>query len=367
MVRPTALYEKHVQQSVTWTEFCGWQLPLHYGSVQIEHRAVRQKAGMFDVSHMGVIDLLGAGCRTLLRMLLSRDIDDLTHCGQSLYALLCHEHGGVLDDVIVYFRAPDNFRLVCNAVHREQVLAWLMQHSEGLQVGIQERQDLSILAIQGPGAIEQTLRALPPALMDRTSTLQSFEFSEEGDWFVARTGYTGEQGFEIILPHQDIGNLWSHLLAQGIIPCGLAVRDVLRIEAGMMLSGQDMDSTTSPLSSGLAWAVDLASSREFIGKQALQSQLEHATLPKLVGVMLKERGVIRQGQPIWVEDKLAGTVTSGTFSPLLQCGIGFARIEPPILSTCHVEIRQKRLIADIIKPARFVKNGQILVNKEPVL
>lgn len=361
MHNKTALFEQHQQANGKIVDFFGWDLPLNYGSQIEEHHQVRNSAGMFDVSHMTIVDLLGAGGRQFLRYLLANDIDRLVQPGQAFYSCMLTKRGGVMDDLIVYMRASDNYRVVLNAATREADLDWLREHANGLSVGIQERPELAMIAVQGPQAIEKTISVLNPAQMDAVSTLQPFESVDVFDWFIARTGYTGEDGFEIILPSQDVVALWDDLLAVGVKPCGLGARDSLRLEAGMMLYGQDMDETTTPLESGLGWTIAWQpEERDFIGRGALTLQKEQGVKRKMVGLILEEKGIMRTGQKVIVEGIGEGEITSGGYSPTLEKSIAFARVPKDTSEHCQVEIRGKLLAAHVVKP-RFVKNGQVLV------
>ncbi|MDF1677429.1 MAG: glycine cleavage system aminomethyltransferase GcvT [Legionellaceae bacterium] len=356
MLKNTPLHAAHLAANAKMVDFHGWNMPLHYGSQLKEHEAVRTDAGMFDVSHMTVLDILGAGGRQFLRKLLTNDIDKLEHVGRALYSCLCNEHGGILDDLIVYQRTADNYRLVLNAATREHVLPWIHDKSSGFATGLQERTELSMLAVQGPNAIQKTLKALSPAEADAVSTLAPFECVDVGDFFFARTGYTGEDGLEIILPQTHIEALWNHLLAQDITPCGLAARDTLRLEAGLLLYGQDMDETTTPLNSGLAWTVQWEpQDRDFIGMTALLSQKQQGAKQKLVGLTLETPGVMRPGQTVFLDDKEVGTITSGTFSPTLKHSIAIARVLTTVDTEATIDIRGKRLPVTVGKP-RFLKH-----------
>lgn len=366
MSQKTALYEQHKHANAKLVDFHGWMMPLHYGSQLDEHHYVRTDAGVFDVSHMTVVDLLGTGGRNFLRYLLSNDVDRLKHAGKAFYTLMLNHRGGIVDDLIVYYRAPDNYRLVLNSATREHDLAWIRSHNEDPHsVGIQERTDLSILAVQGPHAIKKVLTLLSPSQADEVSTLQPFESLEVGDCFFARTGYTGEDGLEIILPSQKVSELWESLLKIGIKPCGLGARDTLRLEAGMLLYGQDMNETTSPLESGLSWAVAFEpEDRLFIGREALQRQKEQVIKHKMVGLILEQKGIMRTGQTVILEDGKEGVITSGSYSPTLEKSIALARIplDPQANpQTCFVDIRGKKIPAKITKP-RFVKQGKSIVD-----
>lgn len=358
MISKTPLHACHQAMGAKMVDFHGWDMPLHYGSQLEEHHLVRRQAGMFDVSHMTVVDVLGAGGRQFLRHLLTNDVDQLEHTGRALYSCMCNEHGGIIDDLIVYQRASDNYRLVLNSATRVRDLAWIREKIKGFSAGLQERTELAMLAIQGPLAIQKTLALLNPTEADAVSTLTPFECVDVDHWFFARTGYTGEDGLEIILPQDDIAALWSRLSAAGIKPCGLAARDTLRIEAGMLLYGQDMDESTTPLESGLAWTVKWQpDDRAFIGMGALLSQKQHGLKRKLVGLTLEGRGIMRPEQRVIVDGHADGIITSGTYSPTLEKSIALARVPIETGTEVMVDIRGKLIPARVGKP-RFIKQGQ---------
>lgn len=361
MIAKTALYAQHLAANAKMVDFHGWDLPLHYGSQLEEHLQVRKDAGMFDVSHMTVVDILGAGGREFLRHLLTNDVDQLHHVGKALYSCMCNEHGGIIDDLIVYQRASDNYRLVLNAATRAKDLQWIRKIAEDFSVGLQERNELAMIAVQGPNALAKTASILTPAQIDAVSTLDNFECVDVNTWFFARTGYTGEDGFEIIVPQKYIGQLWSDLLAAGIKPCGLAARDTLRLEAGMLLYGQDMDETTTPLESGLGWTVKWeALEREFIGKGALIAQKNEGLKRKFVGLVLEDKGIMRHGQQVQIPDQPSGFITSGGYSPSLACSIALARVPVQTPDRVMVDIRGRLLPARVVKP-RFISKGQSLI------
>ncbi len=363
MTSKTPLYDAHLQSQAKMVDFHGWLMPLHYGSQVDEHHAVRQKSGMFDVSHMTVVDILGAGGRQFLRHLLTNDVDSLSHPGRALYSCMCNEHGGILDDLIVYQRGADNYRVVFNSATRDSDIAWIRQQSEGFAVGLQERSDLAMIAVQGPEAIHQTLSVLDAGQVDGLSTLTAFECVDIGELFFARTGYTGEDGFEIILPKEQINALWQSLLAAGVSPCGLGARDTLRMEAGLLLYGQDMDETVTPLESGLGWTVKWEpDDRDFIGKGAMLSQKRHGIKRKLIGLILEENGIMRHGQRVITEGMGDGVITSGGYSPTLKRSIALARVpaEAAQQAELKVDIRGKQLTARVTQP-RFVKQGKPLI------
>lgn len=360
MAAKTPLHAVHQQCGAKMVNFHGWEMPLHYGSQIQEHLSVRSDAGMFDVSHMTVVDILGAGGRQFLRKLLTNDIDQLEHAGRALYSCMCNEHGGIIDDLIVYQRASDNYRVILNSATRERDLQWIREKSAGFAVGLQERTDLAMVAVQGPQAISKALSVLPAAHNDAVSTLTPFECVEVEHWFFARTGYTGENGLEIIFPADESISFWQKLLAAGIQPCGLAARDTLRLEAGLLLYGQDMDETTTPLESGLTWTIKWQpEDRDFIGMGALLSQKLHSIKRKLVGLILEEKGVMRSGQRVIIPHLPDGIVTSGTYSPSLQKSIALARVPIETDKQVMVQIRDKQYSAKVVRP-RFVKEGKIL-------
>jgi len=358
MIAKTPLHSNHLNLNAKMVNFHGWDMPLHYGSQIQEHQIIRTSAGMFDVSHMTIVDVLGAGGRQFLRKILSNDVDTLPHVGRALYSCLCNERGGIIDDLIVYQRSPDNYRIVFNSATKARVLPWIYDKVSGFSAGLQERKELAMIAIQGPLALEKIQPILNPAQQDALSTLASFECVDIGEWFFARTGYTGEDGLEIILPEEDIASFWSKLEQAGIKPCGLAARDTLRIEAGMLLYGQDMDETTTPLESGLSWTIKWQpEDRDFIGMGALLFEKQRGVKRKLVGLTLKDPAIMRAGQPVLYHGNPAGVITSGTYSPTLGYAIALARVSSEVQDTVTVEIRGKQYTAHITKP-RFIKHGE---------
>jgi aminomethyltransferase len=358
--KQTPLNTVHRAAAAKMVDFGGWDMPVNYGSQIEEHHAVRRDAGMFDVSHMLAVDLRGAGARDFLRYALANNVDKLKARGKALYSCLLQPDGGVLDDLIVYFLAEDWFRLVVNAGTTDKDVAWLhaLMAERAPQLKLLPRRDLAMIAVQGPNARERVWQALPGS-RQATEELKPFMAAEFGDYFIARTGYTGEDGFEIILPAQRADELWSALAAAGVRPCGLGARDTLRLEAGMNLYGQDMDERVNPLESGLAWTVDLASPRDFVGKAAL------AAMPpqrQQVGLLLVDKGgVLRSHQRVHGE-RGAGEITSGTFSPTLGTSIALARLPSGVAlgERVLVDIRDKQLAARVVKPP-FVRHGKILV------
>lgn len=347
MASKTILCELHREFGGRMVEFAGWELPLHFGSQLEEHRTVRRDAGMFDVSHMSVIDLTGPDARDFLGKLLSNDIARLKGSGRALYTCLLNESGGVIDDAIIYWRGGESFRLVSNAATRNRVVSWMAEHATAHEVSVAPRADLAIVAVQGPEARRKAGSCLPTELREPAAALPSFSFAEAGDWFVARTGYTGEDGYEIILPKEEAPVLWRRLAAEGVAPCGLGARDTLRLEAGLCLSGQDMDETVTPLECGLGWTCALEpTGRDFIGRAALEAQRRKGELLRFVGLSLEGPGVLRHGQAVLVPEIGEGVVTSGIFSPTLGCSIAFARLPAGDYRHCLVDIRGR------LRPAR---------------
>jgi aminomethyltransferase len=372
----TALYDTHVTQGAKIVDFGGWEMPLHYGSQIEEHHAVRRDAGMFDVSHMGVVDLRGDRVREFLRRLLANDVGRLMTPGKALYSCMLLPSGGVIDDLIVYFMSESWFRVVVNAGTRDKDLAWIRRHAADFGVAVVECRDLAMIAIQGPNAREKTLRLLAPAQRSAALALAPFYGGVFDSWFVARTGYTGEDGFEVMLPAIEAANAWNALRAQGVAPAGLGARDTLRLEAGMNLYGNDMDEDHHPLESGLAWTVAFEpAERDFIGRPVLEN-LRGVVDRELVGLLLEERGVLRSHQKVVMARTVAtpaaaessapaplpptGEVTSGTFSPTLNRSIALARVPRTAASGVQVEIRGKLHVASIVKPP-FVRHGKALI------
>jgi aminomethyltransferase len=354
----TALYDTHVLQGAKIVDFGGWEMPLHYGSQIEEHHAVRRDAGMFDVSHMGVVDLKGARVREFLRNLLANDVGRLKSPGKALYSCMLLPSGGVIDDLIVYFMSDTWFRVVVNAGTRGKDLEWIRRHAQPFAVNVAERDDLAMIAIQGPNAREKTLAASGQGPAGRASALSLGPFfgAQFDSWFIARTGYTGEDGFEVMLPAVDAAKAWDALRAQDIQPAGLGARDTLRLEAGMNLYGNDMDENHHPLESGLAWTAAFEPvERDFLGRRALEG-FRGAGGQELVGLLLEERGVLRGHQKIMP----AGEVTSGTFSPTLNRSIALARVPKTAAASVQVEIRGKLHTASVVKPP-FVRHGKALI------
>jgi aminomethyltransferase len=354
-MRHTPLYDAHLAAGARMVDFVGWALPINYGSQLEEHRQVRSDAGMFDVSHMTVVDIRGPQARDFLSRLLANDVAKLKDPGKALYSCMLNERGGVIDDLICYFLDEEWFRMVVNAATRDKGLAWLERQGAEFSISMTEHHELAMIAVQGPRARERVHSLLPADVVGRLDGIKPFTAIEHQSLFIARTGYTGEDGYEILLPGEEAESRWEALREAGVRPCGLGARDTLRLEAGMNLYGQDMDEDVTPLESGLAWTVAMKDEREFIGRPALEQQKEQGVSRKLVGLVLEGRGVLRPGQKV-LTPAGEGMTTSGSFSPTLQRAIAFARV-PVDAAEAEVDIRGKSIPARIVTPP-FVRNGE---------
>jgi len=357
----TPLYEAHVAQGAKMVDFAGWEMPINYGSQIEEHHQVRRAAGMFDVSHMGVVDLHGAKTRDLLRFLMANDVAKLDgQPGKALYSCMLNPRGGVIDDLIIYHMSNVWYRVVVNAGTRDKDIAWMRQHASSFGVEIEVRSDLAMIAVQGPEARDKVHQVLGEGTAD-VRELVRFSAVESGQLFVARTGYTGEDGYEIMLPDELAEDYWHALQEAGVVPCGLGARDTLRLEAGMNLYGQDMNDDTSPLISGLGWTIAWEpQDRRFIGREVIEAERAAGPTQHLVGLVLEDKGVLRAHQKVIVPDLGEGETTSGSFSPTLGMAIALARIPVGEADRCSVEIRNKLLAARIVKPP-FVRNGKAVI------
>ena len=353
----TPLYAAHAAAGARMVEFVGWEMPINYGSQMDEHHYVRSDAGMFDVSHMTVVDIRGREARRYLSYLLANNVARLQQPGKALYSCMLNEKGGVMDDLIAYFLDEEWFRLVVNAATRDKGLAWLERQSTDFSVAVTEHHELAMIAVQGPSARNKVHQVLAPEDAAAAEGLAPFTGAFAGELFVVRTGYTGEDGYELLIPDIEGLAYWERLLAAGVNPCGLGARDTLRLEAGMNLYGQDMDEDVTPLESGLSWTVAMKDDRQFIGRQALEKQQVEGVRNRLAGLVLEDRGVLRPGQKVLTEAG-EGLTTSGSFSPTLKKAIALARIPVAASEKCEVEIRGKPLKARIVKPP-FVRRGQV--------
>lgn len=354
-MKRTALYEKHIKANAKIVDFAGWEMPLHYGSQIKEHKCVRKNVGMFDVSHMGIVDVHGEDAYDFLRYLLANDIAKMQEPGKAIYSCMLNEYGGVVDDLIVYWMDYEKFRIILNAGTRKSDLKWLKTHSVERDLTITERPELSIIAVQGPGSL-----SVVPDVMEEyftgLKTLKPFNFVSDSfrNIMVARTGYTGEAGFEIVVPNEQADELWDKFSEAGAKPCGLGSRDTLRLEAGYNLYGLDMDQYTSPLVSNLSWTVSFDDSRNFIGRQALEEEKEKGIKQKLVGLTMKTGGILRNHQKVFLPGVGEGEITSGGFSPTLGHAIALARVPVETVKDAEVERLGKRIPVEIVKPP-FIK------------
>jgi len=361
MTQKTILNESHRALGAKMVDFGGWDMPLHYGSQVEEHHLVRRDAGMFDVSHMTVVDLRGERVREFLRKLVANSVDKLKVPGKALYTTMLEPKGGVIDDLIVYFMSGEFFRLVVNAATRDKDLAWINAQAKPFNVEVTERSDYGMIAVQGPTARERVLGLLDAAGAAVAGKLGKFAAAEVASkdgtpLFIARTGYTGEDGFEIVVPEDKTVALWDALLAAGVKPAGLGARDTLRLEAGMNLYGQDMDETVTPYEAGLAWTVALDADRDFTGRGVLEAQKSAGVPRQLIGLVMDEKGVLRHGQKVLTANG-DGEILSGTFSPTLGKAIAFARVPAGAPGDVRVDIRGREVPVRVVK-FPFVREGK---------
>ncbi|WAH58544.1 glycine cleavage system aminomethyltransferase GcvT [Pseudomonas silvicola] len=360
MGQRTPLYDLHLALGAKMVDFGGWDMPLHYGSQVEEHHQVRRDCGVFDVSHMTVIDIAGPQAQVFLRHLLANDVARLCAVGAALYSAMLDEQGGIVDDMIVYL-LEDGYRLVVNAATRDQDMAWLGTAAAGFDVRIHERPELAMLAIQGPSARHKVAELVTQARGNLIAQLKPFQGVTDGDWFIARTGYTGEDGLEIVLPRDQAPAFFNDLVGAGLSPIGLGARDTLRLEAGMNLYGQDIDQAHSPLVSNMAWSIAWEpAERDFIGRAALLAEQGRGIEEKLVGLVLEERGVLRAHQVVRIAEIGEGEITSGSFSPTLSKSIALARVPMATADRAEVEIRGKWYPVRVVRPT-FVRHGKTLI------
>jgi len=360
MGQRTPLYDQHLALGAKMVDFGGWDMPLHYGSQVEEHHQVRRDCGVFDVSHMTVVDVAGAQAKAYLQRLLANDVARLAQVGKALYSAMLNEQGGVIDDLIVYL-TDEGYRLVVNASTRDKDLAWMRAQASGFEVRIDERADLAMLAIQGPQARIRMMDLVTQPRAALIQELKPFQGLAAGDWFIGRTGYTGEDGLEIILPAEQAPDFFSELVGAGISPIGLGARDTLRLEAGLNLYGQDMNEEVSPLAANMGWTIAWEpAERAFVGRGALEEQRERSEQHKLVGLVLEERGVLRAHQVVRVNGIGEGEITSGSFSPTLGKSIALARVPANTGERAEVEIRNKWYPVRVVQPT-FVRHGKVLV------
>lgn len=355
MTKKTPLYEQHIFAGAQLVDFAGWEMPIHYGSQIEEHHHVRQHAGIFDVSHMGVLDVEGSQAKAFLRYALANDVEKLSEPGRALYTCMLNENGGVQDDLIVYRMSEDNYRIVLNAGRREADIEWLSQLAKKFDVKLAPKTELCILAIQGPESIEKIIQIFKDSTLRE---MKPFHSKIIGDIHIARTGYTGEDGVEIILSAEKALELWQQCIAMGVKPCGLGARDTLRLEAGLNLYGADMTETTSPLISNLAWTIDWNDqTRDFVGRDAVLREKEKGAVFYMAGLVMEERGVLRGHQKVKCDGAGEGEITSGSFSPTLGYSIALARLPVACKNTATVDRRGQAITVKIVKPP-FVRLGQ---------
>ena len=358
-MKRTPLYQAHIDANGKMVDFGGWEMPLNYGSQIQEHHHVRAGAGMFDVSHMCALDIKGAEAKLFLRNLIANDVSKLKTQGKALYSCMLNEAGGVIDDLIVYYLDDESFRMVVNAATTEKDLDWINSQAQKFNVTVEPQDDLAMIAVQGPNARRKVYDAMP-GVEDICSSLKPFNAASVGSLFVARTGYTGEDGFEIMLPKKAAEFTWKMLLDVGVEPCGLGARDTLRLEAGMSLYGSEMNEEVSPLEAALGWTVDMADeNRQFVGRRALESLKSDGIKSNVVGLVLEGKGVIRDHQIIKTNAG-EGEVTSGTFSPTIGKAIALARVPSGSEGRCEIQMRNKWVFAKIVRPP-FVRNNTVLV------
>jgi len=355
--KQTPLYDCHVEMDGKIVDFSGWDMPIHYGSQLNEHHQVRNDAGMFDVSHMTILDITGPEAKPFLQKLLANDVARLKTPGKALYSCMLNERGGVIDDLITYHMNDEYYRTVVNAATRDKDIEWISIQQESFDVTVTERTDLAMIAVQGPNACRIAAPLLPEAIRTSSLELKPFNALAHEAYFIARTGYTGEDGYEIILPNEEAADLWTALNKAGVAPIGLGARDTLRLEAGMNLYGTDMDETISPLECGLAWTVAWEpADRDFIGRAKIEEKKKD-NKTRFVGVVLEARGIIRNHQKVFMNGLEVGEVTSGTFSPTLKKSVAMARIPKGDETECTIEIRGKLVPAHIVKPI-FARHGK---------
>jgi len=350
----TALHESHIELGAKMVNFSNWEMPISYTSFIEEHNAVRNAAGIFDVSHMAVFDFMGGNQIAFFEKIFANDIKKISQNNKAIYGALLNEEGGILDDLIIY-HANSKFRLVSNCSTREQNRDWYKKHAVEFGVEVIERSDMGILAIQGPDALNKILAI--SEIDHQANNLQSFGCIFDDEKLFARTGYTGEDGLELIVPNSDIKSLWNKALELDCTPIGLGARDTLRLEAGLNLYGNDMTVDNHPYESNLGWTIDMNDeNRQFIGKDALLS-IDQSESKKIVGIILRDKGVLRAGYEI-THGQGNGIVLSGSYSPTLESSIGLARVDRGYQENGKVMIRNKELNIDFVSP-RFLRRGKI--------
>ncbi len=342
-------------------DFHGWDMPINYGSQLSEHEQVRNSCGIFDVSHMTILDFEGKDVKEFLRKLLANDINSLNEDFDGLYSALLNESGGILDDLIAY-KLESGYRLVFNCATRESDISWVVSQVGDMNVSFSERLDLSMIAMQGPDVFEVLSRCFSAETSNELKKKRPFQGLMENGTLVTTTGYTGEKGVEIMIDNEKANSLWQKAIQSGARPVGLAARDTLRLEAGMNLYGFEMDKMISPLECNMAWTVSLKDKeRSFIGKEAFELKKKNGDHDLLKGLLFEDRCIVRSNQEIFFDEKKTkeGIVTSGTYSPTLKKSIALARIVHSDKETCLAEVRGKIFTAAIGQP-RFIKEGKVV-------
>jgi len=352
----TPLYPHHEQAGAQIVEFAGWLMPMHFGSQINEHHAVRQDVGIFDVSHMAITDIVGENAYTFLRYLLANDVAKLQNPGKALYSCMLNETGGILDDLLVYYLQPHYYRLVTNAGTKNKIQNWLTKQNQQFSAEIHPRDDLAIIAVQGPQS-PQKLNNVLSVYQQTLQALPAFNSTEISNMTLSRTGYTGEDGYEIMLAHDKASELWQQLLRADCQPAGLGARDTLRLEAGLNLYGEDMDEQSYPMECNLGWTIAWEpKEREFIGRQALEAAYG-TTYYRTRGLMLESGGILRAKQKVITADGAEGLITSGSYAPSLHCSVALAKIPKKCQLPLTVQLRNRQLAVKTVKPP-FVRNGK---------
>lgn len=368
MLKRTPLFHIHQQLQGKCIDFGDWELPVQYEGIMKEHEAVREKAGLFDVSHMGEAFLLGDSAEESLQHLVTNDVSNLS-VNQAMYAAMCYEDGGTVDDLLIYKMQENKFMLVLNASNTEKDVAWMKEHIRDGTRLIDVSEQTALLALQGPLASQILQKCTPTALED----ISFFRFKQKvkvgsTEALLSRTGYTGEDGFEIYVPSEDAASLWNTIMhagnEEGLQPCGLGARDSLRLEARLPLYGQELTKNISPLEAGIGFAVKTKKSEPFIGQQALIKQKENSLTRKIVGIEMTGRGIPRTGYAVYpsqagADQKPIGYVTSGTHSPTLHKHLGLALLETAYTALdneLEVEIRGKRIPAHVVATPFYKRN-----------
>ena len=358
MSNKTELHDTHIKMNGKMVDFTGWTLPIHYGSQINEHKIVRSDAGMFDVSHMMITDIKGKDAKPYLLHILANNIDRLKEPGKALYSCILNETAGIIDDLIIYYINDTHYRMITNAGTRDKNKKWFAETAKEYDIAFNTRDDLATIAIQGPNARKKTCSILPSEVQQQAEQLPPFSSLSHKNWFIARTGYTGEDGFEVILPNEEIVDFWNKLHQAGVTPVGLGARDTLRLEAAMSLYGTDMDEKISPLECGLSWTIAWQPvERDFIGRRALtkiRSQIDNQVR---IGILLPSKGILRNGQKVYMNNKEIGFITSGSYSPIIGKSIALARINNDSKGEYSVDIRGKKFPVQKVK-LPFIMNGK---------